>query len=683
MKELYDWVPWFTELAKLVDDGGEDYLVNRARQVRWKADGSDPSLLKHGDANIDPFSFFYSLASWNDPVSSRERVYSSVREVFGVKAPLASIELDHAWIFPAGINTNLMFFDPKQLDKANPKLLWKLFLDARRGLENIRDEDFNRVLRIPRVARNKLTQALFLINPKELMPYDNTMEPLFPEEKSGSFEFRKYRRVLNDARATFPGCMPYEINLFAYLREKDLNNPKPKYYQISTRVYGTEDNDHWDEFNNENFVRTGGPKSNGRTYWVNEPKPGDRILVRFGAQGRGIGIVYKNHYEDDFLENWNPDARIDVVWLNKTQVEDIGLPRQLLAFSTALEPIKEKFHCSEAYRQTMELLDRVSKEKTSEEKKLSVKSPLDTLESLAGDLNLPVEFLRAIESLLEDKKQVIFQGPPGTGKTYVARKLARNLAGNAQRCLLVQFHPSYSYEDFVQGYRPTLKNDQPTFTIMEGPLLRISKQAHNDERNKYFLIIDEINRANLGKVLGELYFLLEYRDDKVNLMYQEQEGLDDGFSLPPNLYIVGTMNTADRNIALVDLALRRRFAFVDFTVHEEPINGLLERWMKANNLGEFAWVADVIKRANSKLEDKHAAIGPSYFMRDKALDGTAIERIWKHEVLPYIGERLFGEADRLAEFELAALRSEKDIGEDTTETAEPSEGADATGEEKD
>lgn len=682
MKEVYDWVPWFTELAKLVDDGGEDYLVNRARQVRWKADGSDPSLLKHGDANIDPFSFFYSLASWNDPISSRERVYSSVRDVFGVRSPLASIELDHAWIFPAGISTNLMFFDPAQLDKANPKLLWKLFRDARRGLENVRDEDFNRVLRIPAVARNKLTQALFLINPKELMPYDNTMEPLFPEEKSGTFELRKYRRVLNDARATFPGCMPYEINLFAYLREKALNNPDPKYFQVSTRVYGNEDKDRWEEFSKHNIVRTGGPKSNEKTYWVNEPEPGDRILVRFGAQGRGIGIIYKNDYGDDFRENWDPDARIHVVWLNKTQVADIGLPRQLIAFGTAGDSTKEKFHRSEAYRQTMELLYRVSKDELPVEGKSSPELPADTLDSLASELNLPVGFLRDIELLLEDKKQVIFQGPPGTGKTYVARKIARYLAGDAERCLIVQFHPSYSYEDFVQGYRPTLENGQPTFTIKEGPLLRIAKQAHDDEKNKYFLIIDEINRGNLGKVLGELYFLLEYRDDKVNLMYQEQEGFADGFSLPPNLYILGTMNTADRNIALVDLALRRRFAFVDFTAHEEPINGLLGRWLKANNLGEFAWVADAILRANSKLEDKHAAIGPSYFMRNKNLDGIAIERIWKHEVMPYIGERLFGDSDRLAEFELAALRSEKEIGEDSTETADPPEGAGATGDEK-
>ena len=178
--------------------------------------------------------------------------------------------------------------------------------------------------------------------------------------------------------------------------------------------------------------------------------------------------------------------------------------------------------------------------------------------------------------------------------------------------------------------------------------------AAKHPHGKYFLVIDEINRGNLAKVFGELYFLLEYRDEPMSLMYQE-EG-EPRFTMPDNLHIIGTMNTADRSIALVDLALRRRFAFVDFSVNKEPVLGLLRRWLSANNLSEMEWVADVVDGANAKLDDHHAAIGPSHFLRTD-LDEAAVERIWEHNVLPYIEEHLFGEHDRLAEFALDKIRA--------------------------
>ena len=249
---------------------------------------------------------------------------------------------------------------------------------------------------------------------------------------------------------------------------------------------------------------------------------------------------------------------------------------------------------------------------------------------------------------------MIFQGPPGTGKTYVAQALAEHLAGSRERVTLVQFHPSYSYEDFVQGYRPTLnENGQPAFVLRDGPLLRAADRARNDPTNRHYLIIDEINRGNIANVFGELYFLLEYRDKEINLQYDDKP-----FSLPDNLYIIGTMNTADRSIALVDLALRRRFYFVEFHPDIEPVQSVLRKYLEAQGLEEMLWVADVVEAANEKLrEDRHAAIGPSYFMRD-GLDNEAVERIWKHSVLPYIEERRFGGDAVSDEFSLDSLRRE-------------------------
>ena len=272
-------------------------------------------------------------------------------------------------------------------------------------------------------------------------------------------------------------------------------------------------------------------------------------------------------------------------------------------------------------------------------------------DALAAKTYLPIDFFEEINTLLEEKKQVIFQGPPGTGKTYVAQALAECLAGDAARVTLVQFHPSYAYEDFVQGYRPTLKDGQAGFELRDGPLLRAARQAKENKDAKHFLLIDEINRGNLAKVFGELYFLLEYRDREMRLQYS-----DESFSLPGNLYIIGTMNTADRSIALVDLALRRRFYFVEFHPDAPPVQGLLRRYLK-ENAPAIEWVADVVDRANQQLtNDRDAAIGPSYFMRD-GLDEAAVRRIWRHSVLPYIEERLSGQgSDRLADFALDKLR---------------------------
>ena len=282
--------------------------------------------------------------------------------------------------------------------------------------------------------------------------------------------------------------------------------------------------------------------------------------------------------------------------------------------------------------------------------------PAIDLPTLATELYLPTGFLQEINTLLEDKKQVIFQGPPGTGKTYVARKLAEHIAGSKDRVTLVQFHPSYDYVDFVQGYRPALMdNGQPGFKLQDGPLLRAAKNAADDKSGaKHFLIIDEINRGNLAKVFGELYFLLEYRNEKIRLQYQGDD--DWPFALPDNLYIIGTMNTADRSIALVDLALRRRFYFVEFHPDKGPVKDVLREYLEKNPPVVDWDVAGLVDRANELLSNEpHAAIGPSHFMKP-GLDEAAVERIWKYGVLPYIEERLFGQDDnRLAEFGLDRL----------------------------
>ena len=280
---------------------------------------------------------------------------------------------------------------------------------------------------------------------------------------------------------------------------------------------------------------------------------------------------------------------------------------------------------------------------------------LKKVNELADELLLSPSFLEKVCALLDDKQQVIFQGPPGTGKTYVARQLAKHLSEPVGKVTLVQFHPSYAYEDFVRGFRPKItERGQAGFSLQDGPLLRAAKMAREEPGAKHFLLIDEINRGNLAKVFGELYFLLEYRDEQIHLQYLNDD--EDSFSLPENLYIIGTMNTADRSIALVDLALRRRFYFVEFHPDEEPVRSVLRKWLKQNRLENMGWVADVVDKANEILkEDRHAAIGPSYFMKED-LDEEDVRRIWEHSVIPYIEERLFGIDITLDAFDLDKLK---------------------------
>ena len=287
-------------------------------------------------------------------------------------------------------------------------------------------------------------------------------------------------------------------------------------------------------------------------------------------------------------------------------------------------------------------------------------SKRNDFQALADSLLLDPDFFEDVTSMLREKGQVIFYGPPGTGKTFVARALARHLAGQLSRYEVVQFHPSYSYEDFVQGYRPVRREDGSlAYELKHGPLMRLAYAAMDAPGRDHVLLVDEINRGNLPKILGELLYLLEYREEEVALMYGED---GERFKMPENLFIVGTMNTADRSIALVDAALRRRFHFVPFFPSEYPLEGLLSEWLARHKseLIDVVGVADIVARLNARLRDRfvqHLQVGPSYFMRDD-LSEKVLESVWKHDIMPFLEDQLFGHEEELAGFALDELRKE-------------------------
>ncbi|MGQ1838227.1 McrB family protein [Kocuria turfanensis] len=274
-----------------------------------------------------------------------------------------------------------------------------------------------------------------------------------------------------------------------------------------------------------------------------------------------------------------------------------------------------------------------------------------TLEALASLLFMDEDgraWLEETVDLLEHKRQLIIQGPPGTGKTYLARKLAEFLAGDPERVMLTQFHPGTSYEDFVQGLRPDPEN--PTsFRVVDGPLLRIAEEARAHPEDTYVLLVDEINRGNVPAVFGELYYLLEYRDQAVTLTYGQ------GFSLPGNIFLIGTMNTADRSITVLDSALRRRFYVRDLRPGETPVDGMLRNHLAQHDT-ELEWLAELLDRANGIIKDKDQHVGPSHFMGAQ-MDEPRARRAWDYTVMPTLREVFYRRPELLDQLEFATLKA--------------------------
>jgi len=261
--------------------------------------------------------------------------------------------------------------------------------------------------------------------------------------------------------------------------------------------------------------------------------------------------------------------------------------------------------------------------------------------------------LARIARLLWEQKQIVLYGPPGTGKTWLAEKLARHLTDEGA-VRLVQFHPSYTYEDFFEGFRPEPGGSGTlTFSLKSGPFRAFAEAAEDNKSTPYILIIDEINRANLAKVFGELYYLLEYRDHSIRLQYSPGSE----FTLPQNLFIIGTMNTADRSIARIDTAMRRRFKFVALDPRVPPVLGLLARWLRRHHLpDEAALLLDELNRRIAEA-DPDAAIGPSYLMNEQIYQRPdGLDEVWQYSIMPLLEDLFYGERDLADRYGLATLR---------------------------
>lgn len=277
--------------------------------------------------------------------------------------------------------------------------------------------------------------------------------------------------------------------------------------------------------------------------------------------------------------------------------------------------------------------------------------------SLAAPLDVDVA---VVLSVLERTRNVILYGPPGTGKTYIAQKAAEALVKSSDTTvkspnefiMWTTFHQSYAYEDFVEGLRPVRSDERPgdiSYDIIPGAFRRICTRAAADPTNKYVLVIDEINRGNIAKILGELITLLE--DDKRSVLSVTLPYSGDTFTVPGNLYLIGTMNTADRSIALLDVALRRRFAFIEMRPRPELLDSAQVESQEA-----VVPLGNLLRNLNESIRrylDRDHQIGHSYFLtvarasEEQRVD--VLEFVWNNQITPLLEEYFYSQRDKLAE----------------------------------
>ena len=373
--------------------------------------------------------------------------------------------------------------------------------------------------------------------------------------------------------------------------------------------------------------------------FANEMKIGDIVFVKKGMhQIIGRGVVMSDYEYDNTRDDEYKNIR-QVDWTHNGE-----WPHPGQAVMKTLTDIT-------SYTDYVEKLNSLFEDETEEDAEDVEKTyPPYTKEDFLSEVFMPEEEYDKLSGILRIKKNIILQGAPGVGKTFVAKRIAFSMMGvkDVERVMMVQFHQSYSYEDFIMGFRPSTDG----FELKRGAFYNFCKKAEIDGDNDYFFIIDEINRGNLSKIFGELFMLIENdkRGVSLQLLYSDEK-----FSVPKNIYIIGMMNTADRSLAMLDYALRRRFAFFEikpaFTT-----DGFREYRMSLEN-GKFDKLIACVESLNNVISNDESlgdgfCIGHSYFcnLLPDTINDQVLSGIVEYELIPLLKEYWFDEPTKVKDW---------------------------------
>lgn len=373
--------------------------------------------------------------------------------------------------------------------------------------------------------------------------------------------------------------------------------------------------------------------------FVNDMKIGDIVFVKKGMhQLVGRGVVSSDYeYDADRNDKYGNIRKVN--WTHKGE-----WPHPGQAVMKTLTDIT-------SYTDYVEKLNALFEDESAEDvEEVSKNYPVYTEDDFLDEVFMTEEEYSKLVGILKAKKNVILQGAPGVGKTFAAKRLAYSVMGvkDIDRVMMVQFHQSYSYEDFIMGFRPSTTG----FELKKGAFYNFCKKAEIDSDNDYFFIIDEINRGNLSKIFGELFMLIENdkRGIELQLLYSDEK-----FAVPANVYIIGMMNTADRSLAMLDYALRRRFAFFEIKPGFET-DGFREYRMSLDN-DKFNKLINCVENLNSVIASDESlgegfCIGHSYFCNlevDK-IDNECLYGIVEYELIPLLKEYWFDEPTKVKDW---------------------------------
>ena len=690
----YDWIDFYTEFAtKLLPFKTDRKTLIQKIYAVYDTVGISVPKLESGDAiiDIDPFTIF---GTFNKGITNANRIaiLNGIASEFGIAATVPS-NFDG---IPVLNNLKATFYGFKDDRKANNiDNLWSLFEIALALADNDTEDNRQKFSEAYDKVHDQLcirwniTMGLYWIRPYTFISLDSKNRQFIADAQNMPGEFvvavkKKLKKLpyaadyleIKDLCKKALDAGEYQYKNFPDLSYTAwvISDAKSKKTNDSDAladsdvdtvhywIYAPGHNaDKWEECYKNGYMLLGwgeigdlgvfsskdemkqqmkkeygdssSYKNSAHATWqfVHDIKIGDVVYVKKGNNGiLGKGIVESDYeYDADRTDEYSNVRKVN--WTNKGDwTINHQSPQKTLTditpYSDFVQEIKALFEQDDIADDEQEIA-----------------YPEYTAENFLDDVYMSEDDYTRLVGLLRNKKNIILQGAPGVGKTYAAKRLAYSMMGvkDVERVMMVQFHQSYSYEDFIMGFRPSATG----FELKKGAFYNFCKKAEVDSDNEYFFIIDEINRGNLSKIFGELFMLIENdkRGNALQLLYSDEK-----FAVPKNVYIIGMMNTADRSLAMLDYALRRRFAFFDIKPgFETP--GFREYRMALDN-EKFNKLINCVENLNGVIASDESlgegfCIGHSYFcnLQPDTIDDSWLYGVVEYELIPLLKEYWFDE----------------------------------------